>query len=78
MDLHAGCVLQVLLAGLRHLFALLVRSERLHAGAQESLAAEKGCVGLAMRKHYHVPVVDPIALLSVLILRITYESPVHR
>ena len=71
-------MLQVLLAGLGHLFTLLVRGERLHARAQEGLAAEKGCIGLAMRKHYHVPVVNPVALLPVLILSITYESPEHR
>ena len=78
MDLHAGCVLQVLLAGLGHLFTLLVRGKRLHTRAQESLAAKEGGIGLAMRKHHHIPVVDPIALLPVLILSITYESPEHR
>ena len=31
-----------------------------------------------MRKHYHVPVVNPVALLPVLILCITYEAPEHR
>ena len=60
-------MLKVLFACFRNLLAHAIGRKRFHTGAQKGLTAEERGVGLSVREHDHVSVVNPVTLSPVLI-----------
>ena len=77
VHLQASRMLQVLLASSRYFLTELIGCEGLHTGAEQRLAAEKGCIRLAVREHHHVAVIDAIALNPMLVLCLSDKFPVQ-
>ena len=69
-------MLEVLFASLCDFLTRAIRSERFHAGAQEGLTTEEWGVGLPVREHDHISVVNAVTLRSMLIFGLIEQSPV--
>lgn len=69
-------MLQVFPASFCDFLSDCIGREWLHTTTKQGLAAEVRSVGLAMRNHDHVTVVDAIALLPMNVLCLIDELPV--
>ena len=61
-------MLEVVLPRTGNLVASFGDGKGLDSGAPNGQSAEKRGVGLPMREHYHVTIIDPIAFVTMLIL----------
>ena len=69
-------MLEVVLARARDLVPSFRDGKRFDSGASNGQSAEKRGVGLAMREHNHVSIIDPVAFVPMLVLGGVDKVPV--